>query len=68
MKRFGSLFKNELVTGLVLLAPVAGTAWLVYAIVSGVDRLFPDEFRPRLFGHPLPGLGVVSVLDRKSVV
>ena len=62
MKRFGSLFKNELVTGLVLLAPVAGTAWLVYAIVSGVDRLFPDEFRPRLLGHPLPGLGVVSVL------
>jgi len=62
VKRFGSLFKNELVTGVVLLAPVAGTAWLVYAIVSGVDRLFPDEFRPRFLGHPLPGLGVLSVL------
>jgi uncharacterized membrane protein len=62
VKRFGGLLKNELVTGLVLLAPVAGTAYLVYLIVSGVDGLFPDELRPKLFGHPLPGLGVLSVL------
>src|SRR5690348_6852286 len=47
---------------MVLLAPVAGTAYLVYLIVSGVDGLFPDELRPKLFGHPLPGLGVLSVL------
>src|SRR5947207_403316 len=32
MRTLGRLLKNELVTGLVLLAPVAGTAWLVYAI------------------------------------
>ncbi len=62
MKRFGSLLKNELITGMVLLAPVAGTAYLVYLIVSGIDGLFPDELRPKLFGHPLPGLGVLSVL------
>ena len=62
MKRFGSLLKNELITGMVLLAPVAGTAYLVYLIVSGIDGLFPDELRPKLLGHPLPGLGVLSVL------
>src|SRR5438105_8546467 len=47
---------------MVLLAPVAGTAYLVYLIVSGIDSLFPDELRPKLLGHPLPGLGVLSVL------
>ncbi len=62
LKRFGGLLKNELLTGMVLLAPVAGTAWLIYVIVSGVDRLFPDELRPQLLGHPVPGLGVLSVL------
>ena len=60
--RSRSLLKNELITGMVLLAPVAGTAYLVYRLVSGIDGLFPDELRPRLFGHPLPGLGVLSVL------
>jgi uncharacterized membrane protein len=47
---------------MVLLAPIAGTVYLVYAIVSGIDRLFPDELRPHLYGHPVPGLGVLSVL------
>jgi uncharacterized membrane protein len=62
LKRFGSLLKNELLTGMVLLAPVAGTAWLIYVIVAGVDQLFPNELRPKLLGHPIPGLGVLSVL------
>jgi uncharacterized membrane protein len=60
-KRFRKLLKNELITGMVLLAPIGGTIWLVYALVSGVDALFPDEFRPRVLGHPLPGMGVVTV-------
>jgi uncharacterized membrane protein len=62
VRRFGGLLKNELITGMVLLAPVAGTAYLVYLIVSGIDGLFPDELRPKLAGHPLPGMGVLSVL------
>ncbi len=61
MKRLRQLLKNELITGLVLLAPVGGTLYLVYALVSGVDALFPDQFRPRVLGHPLPGMGVVTV-------
>jgi uncharacterized membrane protein len=62
MRGLGKLLKNELITGMVLLAPVAGTAYLVYLIVRGIDGLFPDALRPRVFGVPLPGLGVVSVL------
>ena len=62
MRRFARLLKNELVTGLVLLAPAAGTLYLVFWIVSGIDALFPHEFRPRVLGVPLPGLGVLSVI------
>lgn len=62
MRRFASLLKNELVTGMVLLAPAVGTIYLVFWIVSGIDHLFPSELRPRIFGVPLPGLGVLSVL------
>ncbi|HZS38868.1 MAG TPA: DUF502 domain-containing protein [Polyangia bacterium] len=62
LRTLGRLIKNELVTGMVLLAPVAGTAYLVYSIVRGIDGLFPDALRPRVLGVPLPGLGVASVL------
>jgi uncharacterized membrane protein len=68
MSTMGKLIKNELVTGMVLLAPVAGTLYLFYLIVSGIDGLFPDELRPKIMGHPLPGLGVVSVLALSLVV
>lgn len=68
MKRLGSLLKNELITGMVLLAPVGGTLYLFYLLVSGAEHLFPDELRPKLFGYPLPGLGVVSVLVLALIV
>jgi uncharacterized membrane protein len=64
MRTFGKLLKRELVTGLVLLAPVVGTAYLVYGIVAAVDGLYPDELRPIIpvLNKRLPGLGVVAVL------
>jgi uncharacterized membrane protein len=61
LRRFGKLLKTELITGMVLLAPVGGTLYLVYALVSGVDSLFPDALRPKVMGYPLPGLGVIAV-------
>jgi uncharacterized membrane protein len=61
VKRFKDLLKNELITGLVLLAPVGGTLYLVYALVSGLDALYPDALRPKVMGHPLPGLGILTV-------
>jgi uncharacterized membrane protein len=62
VKKLGSLIKNELITGMVLLAPVAGTAYLFYWIIGSVDGLFPYEWRPKVNGQPLPGLGIASVL------
>src|SRR4051794_23726042 len=61
LTRLGKLLKTELITGTVLLAPVAGTLYLVYVLASGIDGLFPDSLRPRVLGYPLPGLGVLSV-------
>ena len=46
MRRLGSLLKNELLTGLLLILPVFGTAWLVYWLVTSIDGLFPDALRP----------------------
>jgi uncharacterized membrane protein len=65
LKRIVGLIKNELITGMVLLAPIAGTLYLVYLTVSGIDGLFPEDLRRALtlrLGHPVPGLGVLSVL------
>ncbi len=66
MKRLSSLLKRELFTGLVLLAPVGGAAYLVYWLVTAVDGLFPHELRPDIhFGRraiPFPGLGLLLVL------
>ncbi len=62
MRRLGRLLKNELVTGLVLLAPIAGTAYLVVWIVRAVDSVLPERFRPHILGEPVPGVGVLLVL------
>ncbi len=62
MRRLGKLLKNEMVTGLVLLAPIAGTAYLIAWIIRSVDGVLPDAWRPRLFGEPIPGVGVLLVL------
>jgi len=62
VKRIFHLLRNELVTGAVLLAPVVGTIYIVYAVVSAIDGLFPNEYRPRVLGVPLPGLGIASVV------
>jgi len=57
------LLRNELITGAVLLAPLAGTLYLVILVVRSIDGLFPNEYRPRVPGvGPLPGLGLLSVL------
>ncbi|MEO6954555.1 MAG: DUF502 domain-containing protein [Polyangia bacterium] len=62
MKRLLHVLRNELVTGAVLLAPVVGTLYLVFWVVRSIDSLFPNEYRPRVLGYPLPGVGIVAVL------
>lgn len=68
MKRLLSLLKNELITGLLLMAPVAGAAWLAWWVITGVDGLFPDTLRPVVRGVPIPGLGILAVLVLGLVV
>jgi uncharacterized membrane protein len=68
MGRLGKLLKNELITGMVLLAPVAGTIYLMQMVIRGVDALFPDQWRPVVLGLPLPGLGVLSVIGLALLV
>ena len=62
MKRLLHVLRNELVTGAVLLAPVVGTLYLVFWVVRSIDGLFPNEYRPRVLGYPLPGVGIAAVL------
>lgn len=61
MRRVVSLLKNELITGLVLLAPIGAATYLVYWLVASVDGLFPHAWRPTVVGIPLPGVGLVMV-------
>ena len=68
MKRLLSLLKNELVTGLLLMAPVAGAAWLAWWLITTVDGLFPNTLRPMVYGVPFPGLGILAVLGMALVV
>ena len=59
MKRLISIIKNELLTGLLLLAPIGGAAYLVIWLVTTLDGLIPES----LWQHKvIPGLGLLTVL------
>lgn len=62
MKSLLRLLRNELATGLVLLAPILGTGYLIVWIVRTLDGFFPDAWRPTVFGGPLPGVGILIAL------
>ena len=62
MKALALFIKRELLTGLLLIAPLGGATYLVYWLVASIDGLFPDVFRPTVLGRPLPGLGILAVL------
>ena len=55
--------KRYLITGLLVLIPLAITVWVLGAIVSAMDQslqLVPQSWQPKaLLGYDLPGLGVV---------
>ena len=67
MKKLFSLLKNELLTGLLLLVPVLGTAWIVWSVITAVDDVFPAKYR-QAWGVPLPGLGLAAVLALALVI
>jgi uncharacterized membrane protein len=56
--------KRYLITGLLVLIPLAITIWVLGAIVSTMDAslqwLVPEEWQPKAWlGYDLPGLGVL---------
>ncbi len=63
---FARLRRNFL-TGLVVIAPIALTLWLIWSVISWIDGLvlpfIPSQLRPmEQLGLDLPGLGVVLFL------
>ena len=58
--------RQSLVTGLLVVAPLALTIWGLFFLVNLADNLLkilPRSFRPEhLFGFPIPGLGLLLVL------
>jgi uncharacterized membrane protein len=55
--------KKYLITGLLIWIPLAITIWVLHLIVSSMDdvlTLLPPALQPQaLFGHQIPGLGLV---------
>ena len=55
--------RKYFITGLLILVPLAITAWVLNLVISTMDQslLFvPERFRPKmLFGFDIPGLGTI---------
>ncbi|MFZ6798692.1 DUF502 domain-containing protein [Undibacterium sp. Di24W] len=55
--------RKYFITGLLILVPLAITAWVLHAVISTMDQsllLLPEQWRPEaLIGFRIPGLGAV---------
>ncbi|MGE0564412.1 MAG: DUF502 domain-containing protein [Pseudolabrys sp.] len=59
--------RNYFLTGLVVAGPVAITIWLIWSVITWVDRLItpliPPLYRPETYlPWPIPGTGLIIVL------
>lgn len=53
-KKISSFIRNNLVTGIFVLAPIAAVAWIVlklWAVLFAIVTLVPEEFRPTTLFH-----------------
>jgi uncharacterized membrane protein len=61
-----ALLRARLLTGLLVLVPIAITAWVLEFIITSMDKVFnllPVGWRPAAFlKMDIPGLGVIAVL------
>lgn len=59
----GTRIREALVVGLLSLAPVVITLWVLTSIVQFLDRaiyaVIPVSYEPMILGVPVPGLGIV---------
>jgi uncharacterized membrane protein len=55
--------RKYFITGLLILVPLAITAWVLHAVISTMDQsllLLPEQWRPEaLIGFKIPGLGAL---------
>jgi uncharacterized membrane protein len=55
--------RKYFITGLLILVPLAITAWVLNLVISTMDQsllFLPERWQPRaLFGFPIPGLGTI---------
>lgn len=55
--------RKYFITGLLILVPIAITAWVLSAVVSTMDQsllILPEQWQPRtLIGFDIPGLGTI---------
>lgn len=59
MEKLKSLFKHYFFTGLLVMVPLVMTAWVVRALISGIDDFFgTTEWMP----YHVPGVGLVLSL------
>lgn len=60
------MFKRYLITGLLVLVPLAITVWVLATLIGIMDRsllLLPMAWRPEaLFGYSIPGMGAVLTI------
>jgi len=65
-KGYGTKLRDDLLAGILVLAPVGITAWVFFFLVGiadGMIGLLPAVVRPETYlGFPIPGLGVLLAL------
>ena len=62
--------RNNLLTGIVVAAPIGITFWLIWLLITGpvadldgfVKRVLPDQFRPTSDLEFLPGFGIIVAI------
>lgn len=63
MHTFRTIIRRYMLTGLLVLVPLALTVWVLLALFRWTDRtlrLIPPVYRPEaLLGFPIPGLGLI---------
>lgn len=58
--------RKWLISGLLVVVPVAITIWVLHAIIAALDQtllILPQEWRPQTWlGHDIPGFGALLTL------
>lgn len=62
MKRFNNWIKKTIITGIILILPLAVSGWVVYLIFKKVDGIFRPIIE-KIIGYHIPGLGFILTIS-----